>query len=128
MLSLFLFRRARARRRALAAPLARRPHDAFPACDAAQADFDLLAAGLQRLLAKWPPEVTARHFPAARRACKALQMQGRVQAELGLPAQLLSDLCHEIAVHVEPPVRQAAVRCLRRQAAAPRAVRATLAA
>lgn len=84
-----------------------------------QADLALLAAALQRLLAKWPPEVTARHFPLARRACKHLRRQARVGGELALPAELLSDLCHEIAVHVEAPVRQAALRCLRRAANGP---------
>lgn len=127
MLSL-LFRRGVARPRAPAAPVAQRPDDAFLPSDPLQADLTLLAAGLQRLLAKWPPDVTARHFPAARRACKALRIQARAQMDLGLPAQLLSDLCHEIAVHVEAPVRQAAVRCLRHQAARPRAARPPLAA
>ena len=79
------------RRRTPHLPIAE-PHDP------AQADLALLARALQQLLSKWPPQVT----PGAMR----------------LPPHLLSDLCHEIAEHVDASVRQAAVRCLRRTAAA----------
>jgi hypothetical protein len=88
-------------------------------CERVQADFQLVASALQRLLTQWPADVTARHFPLATSACKALRRQARVGVELALPAELLSDLCHEIAVHVEAPVRQAALRCLRHAARAP---------
>lgn len=111
------------RRRLAAAPAAspvRNPRASqAPSCDQAQADFIILAAGLHQLLAKWPAGVAARNFPAARRASQALRVQARLQMELSLPAQLLSDLCHEIAVHVDVSVRQAAVRCLRHQAGIP---------
>lgn len=83
--------------------------------DAVEADYALLANALQRLLAKWPPEVARRHFPVATLACSALTRRFRL-APLRLPPQVLSDLCHEIAEYVDAPVREAAVRCLRSRA------------
>lgn len=88
------------------------------AADPAQADLAVLARALQQLLAKWPPQVTRRHFPAATKAHQALRIQFCLPGAVRLPPHLLSDLCHEIAEHVDASVRQAAVRCLRRTAAA----------
>lgn len=89
-----------------------------PHPDPAQADLALLARALQQLLAKWPPQVTRRHFPAATKAHQVLRIQFCLPGTVRLPPYLLSDLCHEIAEHVDAPVRQAAVRSLRRTAAA----------
>lgn len=87
------------------------PHESR---DPGQADLALLARALQQLLAKWPPQVTRRHFPAATKAHQALRIQACLPGAVRLPPYLLSDLCHEIAEHVDAPVRQAAVRCMRR--------------
>ena len=91
-------------------------HPTFPHAthDPAQADLALLARALQQLLAKWPPQVTRRHFPAVTKAHQAIRIQSCLPGAVRLPAYLLSDLCHEIAEHVDAPVRQAAVRCMRR--------------
>ena len=86
--------------------------------DPAQADYAVVADALQRLLARWPPDVTKRHFPAATKAHQALRVQLRHAAPVRLPAHLLSDVSHEIAEHVDAAVRQATVRCMRRCAAA----------
>lgn len=91
--------------------------------DPAQADFAFVADALQRLLRNWPEDVTNRFFPAASKAHRAMRIQLRLAGRVRLPASLLSDLSHEIAEHVAPSVRQAAVRCMRRCAqseAAPR--------
>lgn len=82
--------------------------------DPAQADFALLTSALKRLLAQWPPRVTRRHFPVATRVYQALRIQACLLAPVRLPPHLLSDLCHEIAEHVDASVRGAAVRCMRR--------------
>lgn len=100
------------RRRPPRPPL--RPALPDPARDPAEADLVLLARALEQLLAKWPPQVTRRHFPAATKAHHALRIQARLPGPVRLPPYLLSDLCHEIAEHVDAPVRQAAVRCMRR--------------
>jgi hypothetical protein len=81
-----------------------------------QADLLLLARGLQRLMAQCRGAVADRHFPAALKAHRALRVQQGLGVALRLPAELLSDLCHEIAEYVEAPVREAAVRCLRSHA------------
>lgn len=81
-----------------------------------QADLLLLARGLQRLMGRCRGSVAEREFPAALQAHRALRVQQGLGMPLRLPAELLSDLCHEIAEHVEAPVRQAAVRRLRSHA------------
>jgi len=86
--------------------------------DPAQADLALLARALHQLLAKWPPRVAQRHFPNATKAYQALRIQFCLAGPARLPPHLLSDLCHEIAEHVDASVRQAAVRCMRRHASA----------
>ena len=87
-----------------------------PACSPEQADLLLLARGLQRLMAQCRGATADRHFPAALKAHRALRVQQGLGLALRLPAELLSDLCHEIAEYVDAPVREAAVRCLRTHA------------
>lgn len=86
--------------------------------DAATADYDVLARGLSDLLARCTPRGAERHFPAALMGCRGLKLQVRHGCRPELPAQVLSDLCHEIAGQVDQATLEAAVRCLRRRAEA----------
>jgi len=111
MLTSWTQRHASLARNVLAAAprtLADAPGDAA----AQRSDYAILADGLQRLLAGCAEDMAERHLPAALQADRALRVQRRLLLSPGLPAQLLSDLCHEIAEVVRPPVRQAALRCL----------------
>jgi len=92
------------------------PAGAHGAAGAERADLLLLANGLQRLLANCEAQAAERHFPGVLKAHRALRVQLRLHLSPSLPAQVLSDLCHEIAEVAEPAVRQAALRCLHRAA------------
>jgi hypothetical protein len=80
-------------------------------------DLALLATALDGLLRRCPPRGVQRQFPSALKAHRALKVQFRLVARPWLPAQVLNDLSHEIAGHVDASVRAAALRCLRRRAA-----------
>jgi hypothetical protein len=85
--------------------------------EAERADLLVIADGLQRLLANCAEEVAQRHLPAVLQAHRALRVQLRLRLSPSLPAQLLSDLCHEVAEFAEAaPALQAALRCLHRAA------------
>lgn len=78
-------------------------------------DYLLLASGLTRLLARCTPAGAERQFDASLRAYRAL----RVQVHHGvarLPAEILNDLSHEIAMYTDRAMLRAALRCLQRQA------------
>jgi hypothetical protein len=96
------------------ASLARNVLLAAPAtpADSERTDYAILTDGLQHLLEGCAEDVAERHFPAVLQAHRALRVQRRLLLAPSLPAQLLSDLCHEIAEVVEVPVRRAALRCL----------------
>lgn len=105
------------RRSLLTRPLAYPEPGSAATSDPQQADMFILANGLERLLGQCAPGTAERHFPTVLKAQRALRVQRRLQLALHLPAQMLSDLCHEIAQVVAAPVRHAAVRALRRHAA-----------
>ncbi|MGV3569237.1 MAG: hypothetical protein ACO1PB_01465 [Ramlibacter sp.] len=84
--------------------------------DAATADYRVLFEGLAELLGRCSPRGAERHFPAALKGFKGLRQQWKHRCRPELPAQVLSDLCHEIAEHADHATREAAVRCLRRRA------------
>jgi hypothetical protein len=84
--------------------------------DAATADYRVLATGLGELLGRCTPKGAERHFPAALMGFKGLRQQWKHGCRPELPAQVLSDLCHEIAQYADHATREAAGRCLRRRA------------
>lgn len=86
--------------------------------DAVLSDYDVLARGLSDLLARCNPRGARRQFPAALMGFRGLKLQIKHGWRPELPAQVLSDLCHEIAGHADPATLEAAVRCLRRRAEA----------
>ena len=92
--------------------------------DPQRRDYLLLAHSLAELLARCTPRGARRDFAAALRAYRGLRAQLKRGRTPQLPAQLLSDLSHEIALYADRPARDAALRCLRRaaSAAAPRLV------
>lgn len=84
--------------------------------DPARNDYLLLARALAQLLARCTPRGAERHFAASLKAWRALKVQLRRPGDPSLPADVINELCHEIAVHVDRSVREAALRCLRRRA------------
>lgn len=84
--------------------------------DEAWTDYCLLAHGLADLLARCSPRGAKRHFPSALLGFRGLKQQMKQGGRIALPAQLLSDLCHEIAQYTDHATLEAAVRCLRRRA------------
>jgi hypothetical protein len=89
--------------------------------DPQRRDYLLVARSLAQLLARCTPRGASREFGAALRAYRAIRGQLRAGRKLQLPAHLLSDMSHEIALYAERAALDAALRCLRR-AAAPRLV------
>lgn len=59
-----------------------------------------------------------RHYAASLKVYRTLLLQLTLQRQMRLCPYLLSDALHEIAGHVERPVRDAALRCLLRVRAA----------
>lgn len=78
-------------------------------------DYLLLALGLARLLARCTPTDAERHFKTSLRAYRALRIQVH-QGVARLPAEILSDLSHEIATYTDRATLGAALRCLQRRA------------
>lgn len=84
----------------------------------ARRDFSVLATGLHGVLSRHPQHVVRRDFPVSARALRSLRRQfGALFVEVSLPAEMLNDLGHEIALHADPDTRAAAARCLRRAVA-----------
>lgn len=82
----------------------------------------MLAKGLAALLAKCPGAVVDLHFRASAGALRSLRRQFRVVfIEVSLPADVLNDLAHEIALCADAGTRAAANRCFLRAVAAERA-------
>lgn len=78
-------------------------------------DYRLLASGLEDLLARCTHRTVVRDFGMAAKACKALQIQLLQRpAAVSLPAAVLNDLAHEIALCADAATRGAARRCLLR--------------
>jgi hypothetical protein len=80
-------------------------------------DYLLLAAGLKAVLARCKPRGIERDFPASAQALRALRSQLLWSGQIALPAHLLNDLAHEIALHADAATRAAARRCLQRATA-----------
>jgi len=94
----------------------------LPTPDAGRRDYRLLAKGLAALLAKCPRAVVDLHLRASAGALRSLRRQFRVVfIEVSLPADVLNDLAHEIALCADPGTRAAANRCFLRAVAAERA-------
>ena len=82
--------------------------------DAERRDHGLLAGGLALLLSRCSRKVAERDYPAALAAYRLLKRQLQRGDATRVPAQLLSELSHEIAQVADQATRQAALRCLRR--------------
>jgi hypothetical protein len=82
--------------------------------DPARADYLLLARTLAQVLVLCTPRGAQRDFPAALQAYRAIKPRLRPGRAPCLPAQLLSDMSHEIALYADRTARDAALRCLRR--------------
>lgn len=80
-------------------------------------DYDQLARGLVALLAGCTPAGIRREFPVTQLAARALQVQLRKGLDTRLPAGILNDLSHEIAIYADAATRAAAQRCFRRAVA-----------
>lgn len=88
----------------------------------ARRDYRVLAKGLAALLARCPNAAVDLHFRASAGALRSLRRQfGVVFVEVSLPAGVLNDLAHEIALCADPATRAAANRCFLRAVAAERA-------
>lgn len=95
--------------------------DSQPPESDARRDYNLLASGLAQVLARHPQRLIQREFRASAHALRLLRRQLRASfGEPVLPADLLNDLGHEIALHADADTRAAAARCLRRAVAARR--------
>lgn len=89
-----------------------------PAADDARHDYLLLKAALRQVLARCAGPVARRDFVATRKAYRKLCVQPWLHLPVRLPVRLspylLNDALHEIAALVDKPVRDAALRCIRR--------------
>lgn len=88
-----------------------------PGGDAARNDYVLLARALAQVLERCTPRGAERHFAASLKAWRALKVQLCRPGDPSLPAEVINELCHEIAEYVDRSVREAALRCLHRRAA-----------
>lgn len=88
------------------------------AADDARRDYLLLKTALGQVLARCAGAVARRDFVATRRTYRALRLQPWLYLPAHLPVRLcpylLNDALHEIAAFVDKPVRDAALRCMRR--------------
>jgi hypothetical protein len=83
-------------------------------------DYALVAGGLALLLSRCSPRAARREFKATSDAYRSLKRQARRRQPVALPAQLLSDVSHEVAPYVDVATRDALRRCLQRTAVAAR--------
>jgi hypothetical protein len=82
--------------------------------DPERRDYALLASGLARLLASCSPSAIERELAVSLQAYRALKVQiGKGTAVL--PAAVLNDLSHEIALCADRTTLHAALRCLQRR-------------
>lgn len=80
-------------------------------------DYALVAGGLALLLSRCSPRAARQHFKAASDAYRSLSRQARCAKPVALPAQLLSDVSHEVAQYADAATRDALRRCLQRTTA-----------
>ena len=82
--------------------------------DEVHLDYRLLAGGLALLLSRCSERSAERDFGASLQAYASLRSQLKSRTPVGLSAQVLMDLSHEIAQLADAATRQAARRCLAR--------------
>ena len=82
--------------------------------DPERRDYALLASGLGRLLTRFSPAAVERDLSVSQQAYRALAVQIR-NGSAALPAAVLNDLSHEIALCADRATLHAALRCLQRQ-------------
>ena len=82
--------------------------------DPERRDYAVLASGLARILAGCSPSAIERELSVSRQAYRALAVQIR-KGPATLPAAMLNDLSHEIALCADRATLQAALRCLQRR-------------
>ena len=82
--------------------------------DPERRDYAVLASGLARLLASCSPSAIERELSVSLQAYRALKVQIRM-GTAALPAAVLNDLSHEIALCADHTTLHAALRCLQRR-------------